>query len=494
MISTIGELLATRPARITGDASGALSFGRALRGATVCAAKANSRTDGPARVALLVPAGPALAGALLGVMSGATALPLNPRLTVTELAFTLDDAAVDVLLVDADYPHAAAAVAVARSRSIPVVDLAEVAEEPLGRATTVDRVADDIALLLHTSGTTARPKLVPLRQRNLLASAAAVARSLGLTHDDRGLAVMPLFHIHGIIGSLLSSVWAQATLHVVPFDAFRFQTLLSSERITWTSAVPTMYQAMLSRPAVELPGTLRFARSSSSPLSTPIWTGMQERLGCMVVNSYGMTEASHQMASTPTSVDSTFFGTVGRAAGPEIAVVTPSGLMSRGLGELVIRGDGVIVNYLSPASANDDAFVDGWFRTGDTGTIDDGDVIRLLGRLKELINVGGEKVSPFEVDDVLLAHPAVAEAVAFAAPSELLGEVVHAAVVLSSDLDAAALRRHAREHLAKCKVPTRIHFVTEIPKGSTGKVQRIHLAAQLGLSSEMSEGDARSGR
>ena len=139
-------------------------------------------------------------------------------------------------------------------------------------------------------------------------------------------------------------------------------------------------------------------------------------------------------------------------------------------------------SYLSPASANDDAFVEGWFRTGDTGTIDDRGVIRLLGRLKELINVGGEKVSPFEVDDVLLAHPAVVEAVAFAVPSELLGEVVHAAVVLRSDLDEATLRRHAHGHLAKCKVPTRIHFVTEIPKGPTGKVQRIHLATQLGVS------------
>ena len=169
-------------------------------------------------------------------------------------------------------------------------------------------VADDIALLLHTSGTTARPKLVPLRQRNLLASAAAVAHALGLTPDDRGLAVMPLFHIHGIVGSLLSSVWAGATLRVTPFDPFRFQTLLASERITWTSAVPTMYQTMLLRPAVELPGTLRLARSSSSPLSTQTWTSLQERLECAVVNSYGMTEASHQMASTPPSGDSTFFG------------------------------------------------------------------------------------------------------------------------------------------------------------------------------------------
>jgi acyl-CoA synthetase (AMP-forming)/AMP-acid ligase II len=245
-----------------------------------------------------------------------------------------------------------------------------------------------------------------------------------------------------------------------------------------------MYQAMLLRPAVALPGTLRLARSSSSPLSPRTWTLVQERLGCTVVNSYGMTEAAHQMASTPISGDSTFLGTVGRAAGPEIGVATAAGVSTRGAGELVIRGAGVMAHYLSPAGANEDAFVDGWFRTGDTGTIDDRDVVRLLGRLKELINVGGEKVSPFEVDDVLLAHPAVAEAVAFAAPSELLGEVVHAAVVLRSDLDEATLRRYAREQLAKCKVPTRIHFVTEIPKGPTGKVQRIHLAAQLGLSGQ----------
>jgi acyl-CoA synthetase (AMP-forming)/AMP-acid ligase II len=293
---------------------------------------------------------------------------------------------------------------------------------------------------------------------------------------------MPLFHIHGIVGTLLSSSFVGAQIHVTGFDGLTMQRTIAESGATWMSAVPTMYQTMLLRPPREQATRLRAARSSSAPLHGDLWALVEDRLGCPVVNSYGMTEASHQMSSTRIDSGPHAIGTVGWAAGPEIAVLGADGtIRAVGSGEIVVRGAGLTTGYASPAGANDHAFVGGWFRTGDTGSIDSELRIRLQGRIKELINVGGEKVSPFEVEDVLLAHRSVSEAVSFAMPSPLTGEEVHAVVTLSGDADENELRTFARTRLAKFKTPTRIHVVTEIPKGATGKVQRTFLASQLGL-------------
>ena len=265
-----------------------------------------------------------------------------------------------------------------------------------------------------------------------------------LTDADRGLAVMPLFHIHGIVGMLLASLSVGAQIHVCGFDGLTMQRTISESGVTWISAVPTMYQAMLLRPSRQR-GTAAAARSSSAPLHCEIWTRLAERLDCPVVNSYGMTEAAHQMASTPVDDGEDCIGTVGRAAGPDLAVLVADGIVRpAGTGELVVRGAGLTAGYISPAGANDDAFVGGWFRTGDTGSIDSDGRIRLLGRIKELINVGGEKLSPFEVEDVLLAHQLVSEAVSFAMPSRLSGEEVHAAVTLSGAIDEREATRVSR--------------------------------------------------
>jgi acyl-CoA synthetase (AMP-forming)/AMP-acid ligase II len=477
LICTIADLLDTCSSAVGDESGDGKSFRVAAERARTLASSIAGKHGRPTRIAMLLPHSARLAGAAVGTMAGGAAVPLNPRLTRAELEFTMADAAVDALLTDPTESSSAAACAAAQHLGVPVHSL----ETVTAARTASAPGAEDVALLLHTSGTTARPKLVPLTHRNLLSSASAVAATLALTAGDRGLAVMPMFHIHGIVGSLLSSLHAGADLTVVPFDALRLQSTLARSGATWMSAVPTMYQAVLLRPPIERLTGLRLLRGSSSTMPPAVWRELEDRFTCPVVNSYGMTEAAHQICSTAPKSGLAALGNVGRAAGPEVAMLRAGDVHADGDGEVVVRGPSVTAGYLSPLEANTDAYVGGWFRTGDAGALDASGVLTLRGRLKEIINVGGEKVSPFEVDDVLLAHPAVAEAAAFAAPSRMLGEEVQAVVTLRADADVADLQRHTREHLAKFKVPTRIHVVDAIPKGPTGKVQRLRLAQQLGV-------------
>ena len=437
------------------------------------------------RVALLLPQGRTQAVTLLAAMTRGAAVPINPRLTSEEIAFALRDTAADALVVSGSDPVSGAAALVANELGMRVLD-ADVAEQWNQLPTSAarqrpDRELDEIAVLLHTSGTTAQPKLVPLTGANLLSSASAVAMSLKLESTDVGIAMMPLFHIHGIVGVLLASLVADASVVVVPFDAFSIHRIVEQSAATWISAVPTMYSLMLQRRASAPMESLRLLRSSSAALAPTVWAALEDRYGCPVVNSYGMTEAAHQMTATDVRFGSAEVGLVGRSAGTEIAVLVDGVPVACGVGEVLICGPGVMHAYLASADSDrahldPDAFVDRWFRTGDIGEIDRAGRLRLHGRSKEIINVGGEKVSPFEVEEVLLAHGRVREAVAYAMPSERLGEEVHAAVVISGETDERALRSYARERLAKFKTPTRIHIVTEIPKGPTGKVQRRLLA------------------
>jgi acyl-CoA synthetase (AMP-forming)/AMP-acid ligase II len=349
---------------------------------------------------------------------------------------------------------------------------------------------DHIALVLHTSGTTSRPKIVPLRQRNLVASAQHIARTLALTPADRSLVVMPLFHIHGLIGALLSSMYAGASVHCPPgFNALKFFGWLDEAKATWYSAVPTMHQTVLARAErnaeILARRKLRFIRSSSASLPPPVMKALEETFGCPVLESYGMTEATHQMASNPLPPAARKPGTVGLAAGPEVAIMDTTGnLLPRGsTGEIVIRGPNVTAGYANNPKANAEAFTHGWFRTGDQGVMDADGYLSLTGRLKEIINRGGEKIAPREVDDVIMDHPAVAQVVTFGMPHEKLGEDVAAAVVLKEgqSVTEPELRDFIATKLANFKVPRKILFLAEIPKGATGKLQRIGLAAKLGL-------------
>ena len=359
--------------------------------------------------------------------------------------------------------------------------------EPAAPAEPVSPADTRPALLLFTSGTTSEPKLVPITEDALLHSAATVAATLRLEASDRCLNVMPLFHIHGLVAGLLASLSAGASVVCTPgFRASDIGDWVDEHRPTWYTAVPTIHQAMLDvARAGDLRGVFRVVRSSSAPLPPVVLAELEVVLEAPVMEAYGMTEAAHQLASNPLPPAVRKPGTVGLPTGVEIAAVDAQGrhLAAGEVGELVVKGRTVTAGYVDNAAANEAAFVDGWFRTGDEGRIDDDGYVTITGRLKELINRGGEKVAPREVDEVLLSHPDVRLAAAFAVPHERLGEEVAAAVVLRDGAltTPAQLRAHVAQRLEPFKVPRRVVQVDDIPRGPTGKIERRHLATLLGL-------------
>jgi acyl-CoA synthetase (AMP-forming)/AMP-acid ligase II len=454
------------------------------------------------RVAIVLPNGPEMAAAFVSIACAATAAPLNPGYRAEEFEFYLTDLEAKALVVKAgdDTP----ARAVAERLGVPVVELVPGEAGPAGAfslsAAGRPRAepgaggragAEDIALVLHTSGTTARPKIVPLSNANLAASARHIGETLALTPGDTCLNIMPLFHIHGLIAAVLTSLGAGAAVSCTPgFNALKFFSQLDEVDPTWYTAVPTMHQAILGRAGhnaerLAKDTRLRFIRSSSASLPPQVMAELEKTFGCPVVESYGMTEASHQMASNPLPPRARKPGSVGVAAGPEVAIMDEEGnLVAQGeIGEVVIRGPNVTAGYESNPDANLKAFANGWFRTGDQGRLDEEGYLFLTGRLKELINRGGEKISPLEVDTVIMDHPAVAQVVTFAMPHPKLGEEVAAVAVLRDGMQAseAEIRAFAAARLADFKVPRRVLFVSEIPKGATGKLQRVGLAQKLGL-------------
>ncbi len=450
------------------------------------------------RVAIVLPNGPEMAAAFIAVAAGATTAPLNPAYRAEEFRFYLEDLNARALLIETGSTSPARDVA--SELGVPVYEIAVAEDAPAGAFTlpTGDRTIshggpaapEDTALVLHTSGTTSRPKIVPLSHTNICASARHIGASLALTPDDRCLNIMPLFHIHGLIAAVLSSLAAGGSVYCTPgFNALRVFSWLEDAAPTWYTAVPTMHQAILARAArqAELISrlALRLIRSSSSSLPPQVMAELEAAFGCPVIEAYGMTEAAHQMTSNPLPPAARKPGAVGLPAGPEVAIMDADGqLLADGeIGEVVIRGPNVTAGYESNPGANADAFSAGWFRTGDQGVIDADGYLALTGRLKEIINRGGEKISPREVDEVLLDHPAVAQAVTFAVPHDKLGEEVAAAVVLREGAQASTdeLRGFAAVRLADFKVPRQVLILEEIPKGATGKVQRIGLHEKLGL-------------
>ena len=467
------------------------------------------------RVGIVLPNGPEMASAFVSVACAATAAPLNPAYRRSEYGFYLEDLGASALILEAgsDSPARAAAA----DHGVPILELEVGADAPAGTFELVaDRsgrdaagdgrpgtqsssgegprgglaAADDIALVLHTSGTTSRPKMVPLSQRNVCASAANVRRTLRLTAEDRCLNVMPLFHIHGLIAAALAPLGVGASTYCAPgFNALRFFSWLDDARPTYYSAVPTMHQAVLvraprNRDAIERT-CLRFIRSASAPLLPQVMEELEATFGVPVIESYAMTEAAHQMTSNPLPPAARKPGTVGVAAGPEVSIMDEEGAhLSPGeIGEIVIRGPNVTRGYENNPAANAEAFTEGWLRTGDEGVMDAEGYLRITGRLKEIINRGGEKISPREIDEAILDHPAIRQVVAFAMPHPKLGEEVAAAAVLRLGKTATPeeIRAFAADRLADFKVPRKILILKEIPKGPTGKLQRIGMAEKLGL-------------
>ncbi len=451
------------------------------------------------RVAIVLPNGPEMATTFVAVGAGMTTAPLNPKYREEEFKFYLADLNAKALIVEQG--SESPAINAAQSLGIPLIKIVvpenapagyfQIDGENIGNCNNPGAASEDeIALILHTSGTTSRPKIVPLSQKNICASADNIGQTLKLTTDDRCLNIMPLFHIHGLIAAVLSSLRAGASIYCTPgFNALKFFTWHDDILPTWYTAVPTMHQAILTRAernksSIEH-SKLRFIRSSSASLPPQIMAALEAAWGSPVIEAYGMTEAAHQMASNPLPPAKQKPGSVGLAAGPDVAIMGKGGeiLQTGDLGEIVIRGANVTSGYENNPSANEEAFTNGWFRTGDQGIIDKDGYLRLTGRLKEIINRGGEKISPREVDEVIMNHPSVEQVVTFAVPHDKLGENVAAAIVLKDgmDSDEKSIREFAAHSLADFKVPRLIVFLDEIPKGATGKLQRIGLAEKLGL-------------
>jgi acyl-CoA synthetase (AMP-forming)/AMP-acid ligase II len=480
----------------------ALSHGalRAQVAATIASLNAlgAGRND---RVAIVLNNGPEMAACFIACAAGTTSAPLNPAYRGDEFEFYLSDLSAKLLIVERD--SVSPAIEVAQKLGVRVVDLIAEAGAPVGSFTLQARdgaastpstlggyaQSSDIGMVLHTSGTTSRPKIVPLSVGNLHASASNIRGTLQFTATDIGLNIMPLFHIHGLIAGVLAPLSAGSQVFCTPgFNALKFFTWMDEAKPTWYTAVPTMHQAIVQRAKgnaeVIARNPLRFLRSSSSSMPPQVIRELEEIFKAPLIESYGMTEATHQMASNPLPPRARKPGTVGVAAGPEVAIMLDGVLLPRGqTGEIVIRGANVTAGYENNPKANEEGFLNGWFRTGDQGVMDDEGYLSITGRLKEIINRGGEKVSPREVDEVLMDHPAVAQVVCFGMPHPKLGEEVAAVVVLKEGVAATEreLQDFVGKRVADYKVPKKILFMDEIPKGATGKLQRIGLAQKLGL-------------
>lgn len=507
MAETLATLIESHPD--TAPAIGApgrdcMTYGalRRLSGDVAGALHANGIGRGD-RVAIVLPNGPEMATAFVTIAQSAVTAPLNPGYREDEFAFYLEDLKAKAIVLAEGYDGPALAAAARFGMVVLRVKVADGASAGLftlgsdGAAGAPKDAsapdANDIALILHTSGTTSRPKIVPLLQSNVAASARNIRESLALTPDDRCMNVMPLFHIHGLIAAITASLSAGASIWCAPgFDALKFFGWLSDAKPSWYTAVPTMHQAILSRAArnadVIADANLRFLRSSSASLPAQVMTELNEVFGAPVIEGYGMTEATHQMASNPLPPRVQKPGSVGVEAGPMVRIADEAeDRLINGTGEIVISGPNVTPGYEGNPEANAKNFfmADGarWFRTGDQGAFDDEGYLSLTGRLKEIINRGGEKISPLEVDGILLDHPAVVQVVTFALPHPKLGEEVAVAVVLSAKGAATEqdIRAFAKERMADFKVPRRVIIMDEIPKGATGKMQRIGLAEKLGL-------------
>ena len=447
------------------------------------------------RAAIVLPNGPLMASSFLSISSYMSAAPLNPLYKQEEFEFYLDDLKPKFLLVEPN--SKSLAVIAAKNLNIPVFEMKISDNQPLGTFELFDKETDyknsndyDEALVLHTSGTTSRPKIVPLSNLNIFTSAVNISKSLKLTADDHCLNIMPLFHIHGLIAVLSASAKVGASVCASNgFNALKFLDLAETQNITWYSGVPTMHQAILLRAqknsdkAKKL--NLRFIRSSSASLPPAIFKQLNDIFQTPVIEAYGMTEATHQMASNPLPPAIQKPGLVGMPAGPEICIMNDKNekLPLGEIGEICIKGDNVTNGYENNPEANKQSFVNNWFRTGDEGFFDEDGYLKISGRLKEIINKGGEKISPLEVDNILMDFPPIDQALCFGYKDKMLGEDIAVAIKLKENKSCTEddIKSYANEKLAKFKIPKKIFIVEDIPKGATGKLQRIGLAKKFGL-------------
>ncbi|MGW1159524.1 AMP-binding protein [Streptomyces sp. NPDC002519] len=347
------------------------------------------------------------------------------------------------------------------------------------------------ALLLFTTGSTGTPKIVPLTQANLAASVTGIQSTYHLGTDDATLLVMPLFHGHGLVAGLLATLASGGAAYLPAtgrFSAHLFWDEITAARATWYTAVPTIHQILLNRAAGEYPAAdppaLRFIRSSSAPLAPAVSRRIREQFGAPVIPAYGMTETAHQAASNPLPRDGVCKdASVGLPTGLQIRIIAGNGELAPtgDTGEVCVRGPALTAGYLNDPQASATSFTDGWFHTGDLGHLDFDGYLFLSGREKDMINRGGEKIAPHTVEAVLLSHPAVQDALAFAVPDAKYGEEINAAVILQTGRHAtqADLQQHCRGQLSAFEIPKKIHFLDRFPRTTKGDGDRRALAAAL---------------
>ncbi|OLY83006.1 putative peroxisomal-coenzyme A synthetase [Smittium mucronatum] len=443
--------------------------------------------------------------------------PLNPAMKQSEIEFYLEDSSSKVLIVNISHKENVSShegINAAKKLNIPVwfaswdsdfgIKLEQLDSSSISMSTSFtsvnfDTVVDtDVALLLHTSGTTGRPKAVPLSHRNILCSMKNIKNTYNLTSLDRTFIVMPLFHVHGLIGALMSTLYSGGSVIIPPkYSASTFWEDFIQHGANWYSAVPTIHQIQLQKPIPENLPKIRFIRSCSASLAPTILSRLEEAFKAPVLEAYAMTEASHQMTSNPIPPKKHVSGSVGIPQGVQVAILDDSGKRVH-LGEVCIRGNNVTAGYLNNPSANAANFTAAipnddidpslnnqlWFRTGDQGYLDQDGYLFLTGRIKELINRGGEKISPLEIDAILLNIPGVSEAVSFAVDHEIYGQEIYAAVVLSPPNDGSNqpqltqedIKKYVSEKVAAFKVPKVVYITDSLPRTATGKIQRRMMA------------------
>ncbi|ORX89315.1 putative peroxisomal-coenzyme A synthetase [Basidiobolus meristosporus CBS 931.73] len=415
--------------------------------------------------------------------------PLNPSYSEAEFSFYLEDSKSKVLLVHEGWTkEQKPAVLAAAKFNVAVYEIgwSSAQNRIVLRQTAGSQVKginlaglkaapEDVALLLHTSGTTGRPKGVPLSHQNITRTMGNIINTYDLRNTDTTYLVMPLFHVHGLVCGLLASLKSGGTVVIPPkFSATVFWKEFIETGCTWYTAVPTIHQILLRHPSPSQKTKIRFIRSCSSSLAPATFEQLEKVYGVPVLEAYAMTEAAHQMTSNPLPPASRKPGSVGIGQGVQIAILDDQGNPAE-LGEVCIKGENVTKGYLNNPSANESSFTkDGWFRTGDQGKIDKEGYLFLTGRIKELINRGGEKISPLEVDGTLLHHPKVSEVVCFAVPDTMYGQEVHAAVIPKNGetVTEKELQDFCRKSLASFKIPKKIYITDFFPKTATGKIQR----------------------
>ena len=445
-------------------------------------------------LAIVLENGPVFITSFLSVINTCIAAPLNPSYTDSEFKFYFKDLKPKALITNYTINHSS--LKIAKKFKIKIINFDKyhfkVDNKYLNNNVIKSRLSNnkDLALILHTSGTTSKPKKVALSHRNLINNAKNISSALKLTSKDKNIILMPSFHIHGIIASILAPLYKGGKVIALPkFNVLSFYQHLSKHQPTWFTAVPTMLQSIIDRSKnnskIIKDCKLRFIRSSSASLPVKTIKELEKVFNVPVIESYGMTEATHQMTTNLLPPFIRKPGSVGLPIGLKVRVVDNNfvQLNNENEGEIIIKGDSVFKGYLANSSANKSSFFQGWFRTGDLGYFDKDGLLFISGRIKEIINRGGEKISPKEIDEVFNKHPKIAKVVTFSVKHDKLGEDIALAVVLNKNktLNKSDIKDFAKNRLAPFKVPRNIYFLKDIPVGATGKIQRIGLAKKLGL-------------